>query len=1024
MGKFEVNRSNPPAIAKRHPWPTPVPSLEAADQTVVPADAQVLPQVQAHIQTESEPGAQVGAQVRSFDFPPLEDHRPSNKRSKKIRKLEWPEILALLQVALAPILLGSVHDFVVLIHGLIAVTVLFGVVRQLSTNQPSHSPRGKSWLIKKRVWFGLTGLGLSVAVIWTGIQLVPLPQLVREALSPAATQLVSFSQVGAPNAASGGWFPLSLGWPATLLELIKYSSYLCLFLAFANGFRMGWSRRKLAITLLVTGVFITITGMGHWLWGSESWFGFYNPLHTDSSPGLRGSFINPNHQAAFLGLCTLIGIGLFTGERGWTGRRGLILTGSMICLAGSLAMVSRAAQVALITSLLLLLFLLRRKNNVQGNRSKLLIPLLAGLSFITIVFSIWIFAQPMQTEWNGTNLELNNFHSTATLDVTTTSTTIAASDPTSTSTTNSNSNSNANSNFSFSERSKLTLWKELGPSMLADYGLVGAGRGVGRAIYRQYLTHPLPGHFPYMENLYLQMGIEWGIPVSLAIIIMLVLGNIQGIRLSEPTGIKVGSFCALIFLALQNIFDFNLEFQGTAIPATALLAAVSAYQPKQKRGPKQPLGVSLPIAVPLFGLLAVVMVSGSALWLHQGNHNTATLVTKPSTDTRQLLYPAPHTLQATEEIIRRWPTDATAMRLAAWAHMQSTPPDLVRAMGMINKSLYFDPWSWESHLIVARILEHHGNNDQATIEYKLALQLAPEHTREILKQMSASPALLARRSPPAPPAPLPTPQSAPSPPSTQLPPRQDSSIYELMGMVSQTEIGLQQLAEQMSDEGRWEEASLVWEQVAVLDLNQETGFRQAVHFALKLPDPTLLVRIATNWAESAPNHWEPHRALGAGLSRDGQLQQAAASYGKAIKLYPSSLELHVARLRVLQELGNEKQLDEALSLLQIHGGNNPAWRGESYRHKAIRAEKNNNIKLALLMYRNAYQFNPTDHQIINQLGTLLERSGLAQEARSFYETAEAYLATSSNNRGNQLEQQTEQFRKTLQSRILKLGIKE
>ena len=212
-----------------------------------------------------------------------------------------PALLTLaLLLIFAPLAFGGVHTWaysliqlVLLSFGLVVVgQQMWGLVRSPNTYRLEWPGHPLTPLI-----FGL--------IAWISLQLVPLPGVVVQWLSPQAAALRELGTVGAPN-----YYPLSLYAFATRLELFRLLSYVALL--YLTLWAIRSPRNLILVILLIAGL-----GVFEILYGASQLFArpprIWGWKNIYASSRLCGTFINCDHLAAFLEMSFFLTFGLFLG---------------------------------------------------------------------------------------------------------------------------------------------------------------------------------------------------------------------------------------------------------------------------------------------------------------------------------------------------------------------------------------------------------------------------------------------------------------------------------------------------------------------------------------------------------------------------------------------------------------------------------------------------------------------------------------------------------------------------------------
>jgi len=261
-----------------------------------------------------------------------------------------------------PLLLGSNRPPLALLAiTVVAVIVWLAVRRQSSSEIPPE----------RRTGVGLVALGLSLPVVWGVVQALPLwggaDGVCARLLSPSSPE--AFDQLTSGCA-------LSLDPWASLQIASLYGGY-CL--AFVAGFRMRIGHRRAGYLLsMIVGYLVVAITLPALL--AVAW-----------SEGVSGTFVNPNHFAAFaLLLLSLAGYAWHVQSRmpemdstrsGWL--RALPVVAVPLAVIAVLLSDSRLALLGLFVGMIVLYPYMRSR--YKSNRFGLPLVLLAGLAVVGFV---------------------------------------------------------------------------------------------------------------------------------------------------------------------------------------------------------------------------------------------------------------------------------------------------------------------------------------------------------------------------------------------------------------------------------------------------------------------------------------------------------------------------------------------------------------------------------------------------------------------------------------------------------------
>jgi hypothetical protein len=387
-------------------------------------------------------------------------------------------------------------------------------------------------------------VALLLCALAITLQLVPMPSILHDALSPRARPLAAATTL-APTARD--WLPLSIEPYATRQALATFVSAVAVFwlarAVFATGGVRFFCRAVCAI-----GMVAALAALIQRATVPALFYGLFEPHIAGAQP--FGPFLNRNHFAGWLLLATPVAAGyliahvrihqgdartLRTIARSLAGSFGLVLLGAVIVmLATLLATTSRSAMVGVAVATLTGWALTRRRVD-SGMRSAAL-PLLAGVALLVVV----MFTDPAQiAERIGSSFERRDID-------------------------------------------RLVIWRETLP-LIRDFWTTGVGAGAYGAamlVYQRtqvFMPH-LGGfaHFNQAHSHYLQIAAEGGlligVPVALAVAALVTLARkALGADRGEIFWVRTAAGASLAGIAVQSIWETSLR-----MPANALLGAALA----------------------------------------------------------------------------------------------------------------------------------------------------------------------------------------------------------------------------------------------------------------------------------------------------------------------------------------------------------------------------------------------------------------------------------------------------------------
>lgn len=330
------------------------------------------------------------------------------------------------------------------------------------------------------------------------------------------------------------------------------------WLALFAARRLGGSGRVLSGALILSGLAQAGIAAGQYVLGA----------------GLRpaGTFLNPNHLAAYLNLCAALALGRLAARRGRDPLAGAALAG--ILTAQLLAVASRGALAALALVLLAALW---------HFRSRLRAALSGGPSARRLAWAALVLTGVMAVA-GGFGIARR---------------------------------------FAGPEdvyrHHRLRIWPAC-VGAVADAPWTGTGRGVFEHVADRYNFPAGNGpvrfgrRFSSAHSQYLEVLVETGVPGLLLFLAALGSGFAAAARggAEGDDGLRLGALLGLSALALQGIGEPLLATPGVALPA--LVVAGTVLAPPGRRVPRRRAGISIRLAA--WGVLAgVYYLAVIAPWL-------------------------------------------------------------------------------------------------------------------------------------------------------------------------------------------------------------------------------------------------------------------------------------------------------------------------------------------------------------------------------------------------------------------------
>ena len=515
----------------------------------------------------------------------------------------------------------------------------------------------------------------------TAIQIVPLPTHLLHLLSPYKFDLLQ-RNYHALGERLPSFSTITYDIPATLLELTRLASYglfayaclrICSFDRGRKYIRMGF---VLCATLLAC-----ITEL-HQVFEANRVFGLYEPAATTER---LAPLINENHLAAYLALAVPVAISLAV-DQSWGWRRwGWIFT-AIACAGGCLQTGSRGGALGLFLGIVVVVGLYwgqrRRTRRKQSNRFSPSRP----ISMIIIgVCALILFGL---TTTSNIRQELSVTSSQELLD----------------------------------PRGKVQAWWS---SMQLAFDHIWTGVGKGAFEYAFPARHPNPDvTFSHVENQYLQVLVDWGVPFALLLGALLFFTFLRTKKWQYTTA-DFGTLAGLVGLAFHELADFATALPGTAIAAIALVCTLSR-QRRTASATTRRIRVKLVAAI-----AATIAISVSAATPLGQSAQAAAQHLRGSEN-------SPDFITAAKKQWARHPADyVLAALLAKGLYLHQDP----RTFPVLNRALSLHPHHPGLHHLAAHMMLSSHRPEQAVVAYRQALRTARQPKpilRDLLRQISST----------------------------------------------------------------------------------------------------------------------------------------------------------------------------------------------------------------------------------------------------------------------------------------------
>ena len=380
---------------------------------------------------------------------------------------------------------------------------------------------GFNWYHAKKTiiqnWFPVGVFGLVIC--WVAFQYTAIPIEWLQILSPNSAE--AYQRLGLE------WGSITLDKAATMNALLKLSGYLCVFLL---GLFLINTPKRVQLALL----FMVFAGTLNAFYGafevlSRQDFSFVFDMR--NNPRANGTFIYHNHFANFLLLCLSAGVGYYIStlsQRKFSSKKAywqawvysLLETKTVvrICLAIMvIALVmshSRMGNIAFFSSFLgvSVLYMLIGKRVPKGFK----VLVISMLIIDTFVVSAWFGLDELKSRVENT---------------------------------------------SFEAESRDEVVQEALP-IIVDFPLTGSGAGSFETVFENYQSEKISMLYDQAHNDYLQFTIEYGIPITLLLGILMVYMITLSIKLIFSSGDKlvVGGAAAGLMAISGMLIHMSVDF--------------------------------------------------------------------------------------------------------------------------------------------------------------------------------------------------------------------------------------------------------------------------------------------------------------------------------------------------------------------------------------------------------------------------------------------------------------------------------
>ena len=397
--------------------------------------------------------------------------------------------------------------------------------------------------------------GFMGVIGWLFIQQLPIPADWVQLLSPFSWNLHA-SAAKALGQAVPQWMTLSISPHDTMVSALLTMAYylffcLCLLLVDQPG-KLRW----FAWAFVVSGIFQAVFGSLSTLSGAEVLLFGEKPSYIGVA---TGTYINRNSFAGCLEMTLAFGVGLLISQlserpsanwQEWLHRALQTLMSSKVILRTGLAVMviglvlsrSRMGNTAFFSSLMIagFLYVICRKQLSRG--------------MVVLFVSLLVVDTAIVSQWFGLEKVVERIEQTS------------------------------------MERETRPNVSEVTLTAIGDYSLTGSGAGSFYTTLPFYHDGSWRGFYDLAHNDFLQFPLEFGVPVFLVLVVMVLLAfwlSVQAMRLRRNRlmiGMGFSAFMGMLSIMIHSTVDFNLQIPANAVYFVALmaLAVLARHMPSDR----------------------------------------------------------------------------------------------------------------------------------------------------------------------------------------------------------------------------------------------------------------------------------------------------------------------------------------------------------------------------------------------------------------------------------------------------------
>ena len=385
---------------------------------------------------------------------------------------------------------------------------------------------------------------LLAVILWIFFQWLPLPFSWLSFLSPESAH--AYANV------SSEFGSLSLDRRATFHELLKLISYLCVFVLTVSIINSPKLITYFLLVVVFNGTFNAAYGSFEILSGQDNSVIF----NIENGHRASGTFVYHNHFANFILLSLSAGLGFFIATMSKKNHQTKSKRSYIVSLLVSLIETKSTVRVCLTMMVIALVMSHSRMGNTAFFASLTIISFLyivlgkqVSKNFKLLVISMIIIDVFVVSAWFGLDKVKDRLEATS---------------------------------IEAENRDEVVID---GLNMLRNFPLTGAGAGSFNNTFVTYQSENIKGKYQHAHNDYLQFGIEYGIPITLVLSLLLTniaCRSLSVIRTSKNkllAGAAASSLMATLGMLIHMTVDFPLRPPANSSYFILLLAIGSvAYK--------------------------------------------------------------------------------------------------------------------------------------------------------------------------------------------------------------------------------------------------------------------------------------------------------------------------------------------------------------------------------------------------------------------------------------------------------------